>query len=47
MDVVMNISDWVVCMAEGHVIAEDVPARIIANEAVIEAYLGLRHGDAS
>jgi branched-chain amino acid transport system ATP-binding protein len=45
MDVVMNISDWVVCMAEGHVIAEAVPSEIVANEAVIEAYLGLRHGE--
>jgi len=44
MDVVMSISDWVVCLAEGQVIAEGPPASIVANEAVIDAYLGTRHG---
>jgi neutral amino acid transport system ATP-binding protein len=44
MDVVMGISDWVVCMAEGRVIAEGPPASIGANHAVIDAYLGARHG---
>ena len=44
MDVVMNISDWVVCLAEGQVIAEGPPASIVANETVIDAYLGTRHG---
>ena len=43
MDVVMGISDWVVCMAEGAVIAEGPPEHVAADEAVIEAYLGPRH----
>ena len=40
MDVVMDISDWVVCMAQGKIIAEGPPQSIARNEAVIEAYLG-------
>jgi neutral amino acid transport system ATP-binding protein len=40
MDVVMGISDWVVCMAEGNVIAEGPPQWIVTNDAVIDAYLG-------
>jgi neutral amino acid transport system ATP-binding protein len=44
MDVVMGISDWVVCMAEGRVIAEGPPVSIGANHAVIDAYLGAHHG---
>jgi neutral amino acid transport system ATP-binding protein len=40
MDVVMDISDWVVCMAQGKIIAEGPPHAIAQNEAVIEAYLG-------
>lgn len=43
MDVVMDISDWVVCMASGAVIAEGSPAAIGRNEAVIDAYLGATH----
>jgi branched-chain amino acid transport system ATP-binding protein len=44
MDVVMGISDWVVCMDVGSVIAEGPPATIVANDAVIDAYLGARRG---
>lgn len=44
MDVVMTISDWVVCLAEGRIIAEGPPASIVSNEAVIDAYLGTHHG---
>jgi branched-chain amino acid transport system ATP-binding protein len=40
MDVVMGISDWVVCMAEGIVIAEGPPQSIVSNDEVIDAYLG-------
>ena len=42
MDVVMGISDWVVCLAEGQVIAEGPPEAISDNRAVIDAYLGAR-----
>jgi len=40
MDVVYDISDWVVVLAEGQVIAEGPPDVIGANPAVIDAYLG-------
>ena len=43
MDVVMDISDWVVVMAEGRLIAEGPPSSIGTNTAVIDAYLGTDH----
>lgn len=43
MDVVNDISDWVVVMAEGRILAEGPPASIGANQAVIDAYLGAHH----
>ena len=43
MDMVYDISDWVVVMAEGQVIAEGTPAEIGRNPAVIDAYLGTHH----
>ena len=46
MDVVFDISDWVVCMAEGAIIAEGPPSVIGSNPAVVEAYLGATHGQA-
>jgi neutral amino acid transport system ATP-binding protein len=45
MDVVMGISDWVVVLAEGSVIAEGRPSDIMSNQAVIDAYLGSSHDD--
>jgi neutral amino acid transport system ATP-binding protein len=45
MDVVMTISDWVVCMAEGRIIAEGPPAAVAGNAAVIDAYLGRHHDE--
>lgn len=47
MDVVQEISDWVVVLAEGKVIAEDRPGGIAGNETVIDAYLGEHHGEAA
>jgi neutral amino acid transport system ATP-binding protein len=47
MDVVQEISDWVVVMAEGRVIAEGPPVVIAKNRAVIDAYLGEHHGEAA
>jgi len=43
MDVVRDISDWVVVMAEGMIIAEGTPDDIAANPLVIDAYLGSHH----
>ncbi len=43
MDVVHDISDWVVVMAEGAILAEGPPDSIGANQGVIDAYLGTHH----
>lgn len=43
MDMVQEISDWVVVMAEGRVIAEGPPASIGENQSVVDAYLGAHH----
>lgn len=43
MDVVRDISDWVVVMAEGRIIAEGPPESIGQNQQVIDAYLGTHH----
>ncbi len=43
MDVVQDISDWVIVMAEGTVIAEGPPRSIGENPAVVDAYLGSSH----
>ena len=42
LETVMNISDRVVVMAEGKVIADGLPNSIYDNELVIDAYLGTR-----
>jgi neutral amino acid transport system ATP-binding protein len=41
----MGISDWVVVLAEGQVIAEGRPSAIMSDRAVIDAYLGSSHDD--
>ncbi|WP_138758447.1 ABC transporter ATP-binding protein [Modestobacter altitudinis] len=43
MDVVRDISDWVVVMAAGKIIAEGPPESISQNKAVVDAYLGAHH----
>jgi neutral amino acid transport system ATP-binding protein len=43
MDVVRDISDWVVVMSEGAIIAEGTPDDIGSNKLVIDAYLGSHH----
>jgi len=43
MDVVRDISDWVVVMSEGKIIAEGTHQDIGANQKVIDAYLGQHH----
>jgi neutral amino acid transport system ATP-binding protein len=42
MDVVQRISDWVVVMASGEILAEGPPAVVARNPEVIDAYLGVR-----
>ena len=43
MDMVHEISDWVIVMAQGQIIAEGTPATVMGNSQVIEAYLGAHH----
>ncbi len=45
MDAVRDISDWVVVMAEGKIIAEGPPATVMRDKAVIDAYLGAHHDE--
>src|SRR5262249_2642878 len=40
MDVVMSLSDWIVLLVEGQVVASEPPATIKSNPKLIEAYLG-------
>jgi neutral amino acid transport system ATP-binding protein len=44
MDMVRDISDWVIVMAQGEVVAEGPPDTVMGNPAVIDAYLGAHHG---
>jgi ABC-type branched-subunit amino acid transport system ATPase component len=43
MDMVRDISDWVVVMAQGKVIAEGPPDSVMGDQRVIDAYLGSHH----
>ncbi|WBM81135.1 hypothetical protein KIV56_07915 [Cryobacterium breve] len=43
MHMVRHISDWVVVMAEGKVVAEGPSATVMDDQAVIDAYLGAHH----
>jgi len=43
MHMVRHISDWVVVMAEGRVVAEGPASTVMDDQAVIDAYLGAHH----
>jgi branched-chain amino acid transport system ATP-binding protein len=43
MDMVRDITDWVIVMAQGSIIAEGPPDVVMRNPAVIDAYLGAHH----
>jgi branched-chain amino acid transport system ATP-binding protein len=46
MDMVRDISDWVIVMAQGRVIAEGPPDAVMSDQAVVDAYLGAHHDKA-
>jgi ABC-type branched-subunit amino acid transport system ATPase component len=46
LETVMNISDRVIVMADGKIIADGLPNSIYENEIVIDAYLGSRRKEA-
>lgn len=43
MDMVRDISDWVVVMAQGQIVAEGPPHAVMGDQRVIDAYLGAHH----
>ncbi|MGA1705739.1 MAG: ABC transporter ATP-binding protein [Candidatus Nanopelagicaceae bacterium] len=43
MDMVRDISDWVIVMAQGKIVAEGTPDEVMRNQAVVDAYLGAHH----
>ena len=46
MDMVRDISDWVIVMAQGQIIAEGPPDSVMQDRQVIDAYLGTHHDQA-
>ena len=44
MHMVRHVSDWVIVMAEGKIVAEGPPSQVMKDQAVIDAYLG-KHAD--
>jgi branched-chain amino acid transport system ATP-binding protein len=45
MDAVRDISDWVIVMAQGRIVSEGPPEHVMADAAVIDAYLGGHHDE--
>jgi len=43
MHMVRHISDWVIVMAEGRVVAEGPADTVMSDQAVVDAYLGAHH----
>jgi ABC-type branched-subunit amino acid transport system ATPase component len=43
MDMVRDISDWVIVMAQGQIVAEGPPDSVMSDQRVIDAYLGAHH----
>jgi branched-chain amino acid transport system ATP-binding protein len=43
MDMVRDISDWVIVMAQGKIVAEGPPDAVMGDQRVIDAYLGSHH----
>ena len=43
MDMVRDISDWVIVMAQGQIVAEGPPDSVMSDPRVIDAYLGSHH----
>lgn len=46
MDMVRDVSDWVVVLAQGSIISEGTPATVMQDQRVIDAYLGAHHDTA-
>jgi neutral amino acid transport system ATP-binding protein len=45
MQMVRHIADWVIVMAEGKIVSEGPPDLVMADPAVIDAYLGSHHDE--
>ncbi len=45
MDMVRDISDWVIVMAQGRIISEGPPEAVMRDPRVVDAYLGAHHDD--